>query len=78
MTAGVRTIAFLPSSMCCPAAPRRLQEATTRLAGRLSLVTMKPTRGTNSPGCRSTLATTRRFLSHDPARWLKPAWVRII
>ena len=32
------------------------------------LVTMKPTRGTSSPGCHSTLATTRRFLSQLPAR----------
>ena len=28
---------------------------------------MKPTRGYNSPRCHSTLATTRRFVLHDPA-----------
>src|SRR5216683_1686465 len=31
-----------------------------RSAGRARLVTMKPTRGQSSPGCHSTLATTRR------------------
>ena len=31
------------------------------------LVTMKPTLGTSSPGCHSTLATTRRLLSQLPA-----------
>jgi transposase len=40
----------------------------TRSAERDGLLTMKPTRGYNSPGCHSTLATTRRFLFHDPAR----------
>lgn len=35
--------------------------------GRLRLVTMKPTRGYSSPECHLTFATTRRFLSHDPA-----------
>jgi hypothetical protein len=35
--------------------------------GRVRLVTMKPMRGYNSPGCHSTLATTRRFRLHDPA-----------
>ncbi len=41
--------------------------ATTRSAGRDRLVTMKPTRGTSSPGCHSTLATTRRFKFQLPA-----------
>ncbi len=31
------------------------------------LVTMKPTRGYNSPRCRSTLATTLRILFYDLA-----------
>ena len=39
--------------------------ATTRLVGRDRLVTMKPTH--QLAGCHSTLATTRRFLFHDPA-----------
>jgi len=38
-----------------------------RSPGRARLVTMKPTRGQSSPGCHSTLATTRRGLLHDPA-----------
>ncbi len=46
----------------------KLREAEVRLSqgetvgqGRDRLVTIKPTRGYNSPGCHSTLATTRRL-----------------
>jgi hypothetical protein len=45
----------------------RTIEREMAAAGRDRLVTMKPTRGTSSPGCHSTLATTRRFLSQLPA-----------
>ena len=48
-------------------------EADLHSAGRLRLVTMNPTRGNNSPGCHSTLATTRRALSQLLARELKLA-----
>ncbi len=42
-------------------------EQRPRSGGLAMLVTMKPTRGYNSPGCRSTFATTRRDLVHDAA-----------
>ena len=38
----------------------RIGHLLTRAAGRVRLVTMKPTRGYSSPWCHSTLATTRR------------------
>jgi hypothetical protein len=57
----------LPSSIRRSAVPRWLWNAIARPAGRVTLVTMKPTPGWGSPECQSTVATAGRGLVHDRA-----------
>ena len=40
-------------------------QEVAQVVGQRELVTMKPTRGNNSPACHSILATTRRARCHD-------------
>ena len=62
-----KAVGSIPSSAAGTVTAVRVKVGDKISAGQVMLVTMNPTRGYSSPGCHSTLATTRRGLFHDPA-----------